>query len=132
RVLLLGAGGAAAAVALALRGKGPVAVASRDPARARSLALRLGLDPVPWEDRRRTPWDLLVNATPSGQEEEETPYPFPLAGRTVFDLVVREGGTPLLREARARGLRAVPGEAMLEAQARLQFRLFTGRRPPVP
>lgn len=131
RVLLLGAGGAAAAVALALRGRGTVAVASRDPARARSLASRLGLEPVPWEDRRRTPWDLLVNATPSGQEGDETPYPFPLTGRTVFDLVVREGGTPLLREARARGLGAVPGEAMLEAQARLQFRLFTGRRPPV-
>lgn len=131
RVLLLGAGGAAAAVALALRGRGPVAVASRDPARARSLASRLGLEAVPWGDRRRTPWDLLVNATPSGQEGEETPYPFPLTGRTVFDLVVREGGTPLLREARARGLRAVPGEAMLEAQARLQFRLLTGRRPPI-
>ncbi len=131
RILILGAGGAAAAVALALRGKGAVAVASRNLARARSLASRLELQAVPWEDRRRTPWDLLVNATPSGQEGDETPYPFPLTGRTVFDLVVREGETPLLRKARARGLMAVPGEAMLEAQARLQFRLFTGRRPPI-
>jgi shikimate dehydrogenase len=130
RVLVLGAGGAAAAVALALRRRSGVAVASRNLSRSRSLASRLGLEAIPWEERGRAPWDLLVNATPSGQEGEDTPYAFPLRGRAVFDLVVREGGTPLLREARARGLSAVPGEAMLEAQARLQYRLFTGLRPP--
>jgi len=130
RVLLLGAGGAAAAVAAALGPRRDLVVTSRDGGRARSLARRFGTTVLSWEERDRFPWDLLVQATPCGQEGEEDPYPFPLRGRGLFDLVVRPGGTPLLRRARGAGLAAVGGEAMLEAQARFQFRLFTGRTPP--
>lgn len=129
-VLLLGAGGAAAAAAAALPRGSALAVTSRDPGRAEALARRCGARTVPWPDRGTVPWDLLIQATPAGQEGEETPYPFPLQGKGVFDLVVRPGGTPLLREARERGLAAVGGEVMLEAQARFQFRLFTGRAAP--
>ena len=72
-----------------------------------------------------------MNATPVGREGEETPYPLDaLGGRWVMDMVVRPGGTPLLRAAAAQGLEAIPGEAMLVPQAALQFRLWTGRRPP--
>lgn len=130
RVLLLGAGGAAAAAAAALGPRRDLAVTSRDEGRARALARRFGAAVLPWEERGRFPWDLLLQATPCGQEGEEDPYPFPLRGRALFDLVVRPGQTPLLRRARLSGLAAVGGEAMLEAQARLQFRLFTGRTPP--
>ena len=131
RCLLLGGGGAAAAVALALKGRGPVAVSCRDEARGRAFALRFGLDAVPWPSRVTTPWDLLVNATPMGSQSDESPYPpEALRGRWVLDMVVRPGGTPLLRAASALGLEAIPGEAMLVPQARLQFKLWTGRRAP--
>jgi shikimate dehydrogenase len=131
RCLLLGAGGAAAAAALALRRIGPTAVAGRDFARTRAFARRFGLEAMAWEERGAASWDLLVNATPLGQEGEETPLPArALPGSWVFDMVVRPGGTPLVRQALALGLQAIPGEAMLVPQARLQFRLWTGRRPP--
>jgi len=131
RSLLLGAGGAAAAVAEVLRGLGPAQCASRDRGRAESLAARFGLGAVPWQERREASWNLLVNATPVGQKGDGFPVDAgSLRGFAVFDLVVRSGGTPLLREAAERGLSTIPGEVMLEAQARMQFRLFTGISAP--
>ena len=131
RCLLLGGGGAAAAAALALRGRGPVGVSCRDEAKGRAFARRFGVAAVPWSKRDSTPWDLLVNATPSGSQADESPFPLEaLRGRWVLDMVVRPGGTALLRTASTLGLEAIPGEAMLVPQARLQFRLWTGRRAP--
>jgi shikimate dehydrogenase len=130
RCLLLGAGGAAAAAAAALRSVGPCAVAARKPRRAEAFARRFGMEAVPWEKRSAAPWDLLVNATPVGGDGRASPYPAEaLNGTHVLDMVVRPGGTALLRAAAERGLEVYPGEAMLVPQARLQFRLWTGRRP---
>lgn len=131
RSLLLGCGGAAAAAAVALRGRGPGAVAGRDAVKTEAFARRFGLRAVRWEEVGSTGWDLLLNATPVGREGDESPYPLDaLGGRWVMDMVVRPGGTPLLRAAAGRGLEAVPGEAMLVPQAALQFKFWTGRRPP--
>jgi shikimate dehydrogenase len=129
--LLLGCGGASAAAAVALRARGPGAVAGRDPAKTAAFARRFGLRAIRWERSGSTDWSLLVNATPVGREGDEAPYPLDsLRGRFVMDMVVRPGGTPLLRAAAEQGLDAIPGEAMLVPQAALQFRLWTGRRPP--
>jgi 3-dehydroquinate dehydratase / shikimate dehydrogenase len=129
--LLLGCGGAAAAAAVALRGRGQGAVAGRDPVKTEAFAQRFGLRAIRWEESGWMNWHLLVNATPVGRDGEETPYPLDaLTGRRVMDMVVRPGGTPLLQAAATQGLETVPGEAMLVPQAALQFRLWTGRRPP--
>jgi shikimate dehydrogenase len=47
-------------------------------------------------------------------------------GATVFDLVYVPPETPLLRSARARGLRAANGSEMLIAQAAIAFERWTG------
>lgn len=130
RCLLLGAGGAAAAAAQVLARLGPCAVAARDGRRAKAFARRFGMEAVAWEKRAAAPWDLLVNATPVGADGAASPYPAEaLRGTYLLDMVVRPGGTPLLKTAAERGLEVYPGEAMLAPQARLQFRLWTGRRP---
>jgi 3-dehydroquinate dehydratase/shikimate dehydrogenase len=130
RCLLLGYGGAAAAAAFALAGRGPVSVSGRDDEKAAAFARRWRLQAVPWEERGSARWDLLVNATPVGGQDDETPYPVDrLCGPRVFDMVVRPGGTALLKTAVDQGLEALPGEAMLIPQAVLQYRLWTGRRP---
>jgi shikimate dehydrogenase len=130
RTLVLGAGGAAAAVCAVAARMGPAAVAARKPEAAEALAGRFRMEVVSWAGRRLAPWDLLVNTTPVGQEGDLSPYPYPLGGSAVFDLIVRDGGTGLIRAALDEGLRAIPGRVMLEAQARLQFRLFTGCGAP--
>ena len=54
----------------------------------------------------------------------------PAAG-AVIDLVYAAGGTPLVREAIARGLRAADGWTVLVAQGAAAFEAWTGRRAPL-
>ena len=48
----------------------------------------------------------------------------------VYDLVYTPPLTPFLRRAREAGCRTIHGTEMFLAQARAQFRLFTGRELP--
>ncbi len=134
RVALLGAGGAARAVALALVDDGAeVIVVSR----SRSLALAGRVLPqVAFHDqalRALLPTvDLLVDATPRGLDDaapriDLAPLPDHAA---VVDLVVRRS-TPLVDDARARGLRAAPGTAMLLHQGAQALEAWIGRAAPV-
>jgi|SRR5215213_7018011 len=75
----------------------------------------------------------VVKETPLGIKDGDPP---PLAaeqvdeGRAVCDAVYRAGKeTALVREARARGVRAVTGKRMLLYQCVLAQRLRTGREP---
>ena len=104
KVALLGAGGAAKAVACALE--------------------RLGAAAVEVFHRRPLTdgFDLIVNATPVDPIPE---YDF--TGREmVYDLRYEPAETPLMARARAAGCRVENGFSMLEAQARLQRKLFFG------
>lgn len=154
RALVLGAGGAARAVVFALLGEGAarVEVWNRHPERAAGLVadlagfggdagmaaiLRPGLENV----------DLLVNATSVGMAKPgEDPNPpggpdpikeLPLSADElddrliVVDLVYRQERTPLVRAARARGLRCADGIDVLVHQGAASFRLWTGMSAPL-
>lgn len=127
-VLLLGAGGAACAIAFALAAAGVarLAIANRTAARARSLAdavaarfpgLAVGTVPVV---AVAVDHDIVINATSVGYGassgmllvDPDTLCP----GTVVADVIAEPAMTPLLVEARRRGLPAVPGLAMLDAQ----------------
>jgi len=72
--LLLGAGGAAHAAAVVLGRLGcPTTVCARSVERASALAFESGLQLLPWADRGRPPFDLLVNATPIGTDGGRRP-----------------------------------------------------------
>ena len=53
-------------------------------------------------------------------------------GQLVFDLIYNPAVTPLLATARAAGARTANGLGMLLHQGVRAFRLWTGRKPPVP
>ncbi|MDE3154540.1 MAG: shikimate dehydrogenase, partial [Acidobacteriota bacterium] len=77
-------------------------------------------------------WDLLVNATPIGMWPDVEASPVPaddLSGRLVYDLVYNPPVTRLLREAARAGCATLGGLDMLVAQARAQFRWWTGLEP---
>jgi shikimate dehydrogenase len=134
RVAVLGAGGAARAVAEAARrsGAASIAIAARDRARAAAVAADFGptalacsLDDVPLAD-------VYVNATPvgmQGQPQSSLLPPNAPRGAAAFDLVYVPEETPFLIDARARGLRAVPGTAMFLAQAAATFERWFGIAP---
>lgn len=131
---VIGAGGAAKAVigALGRAGAGQVLVVNRNAERAglaASLAGPVGavakiddLDAV----------DVIVNATPVGMGDGAMPLdPSMLGNQAVVDLIYEPRTTPLLLEARERGLATANGVSMLVHQAAHAFRLWTGVEAPL-
>ncbi len=138
RALVLGAGGAARAIvdALCERGYAEVVVANRTLARAEALTVTLGgravaLDAVP---DLLGDADLLVNTTSAGMAGS-LPLDLDLSNMPrhaiIDDIVYVPAVTPLLRQARALGLRTVGGLGMLLHQAVPGFERWFGRRPTV-
>jgi shikimate dehydrogenase len=150
--LVLGAGGAARAAAYALLSEGAarISVWNRHPQRA--LALVRDLAAAAGETRLEPAGepglagvDLMVNATAVGMGSDRDSD----AGLmrdfkelrlsaddlheqlVMVDLVYRDGGTALVREARARGLRCVDGFDVLVHQGAASFELWTGRPAPL-
>ncbi len=145
KLLLVGAGGAAAAIAASVLEEGvtDLRILNRSPWRAEQLRHRLQRA-HPDADIAVHPLsdvgaclgvDVIVNATYLGMKDDD-PLPIPArcleANIAVCDAVYRPGGeTGLIRLARERGLRAVPGERMLLYQGVQAQRMWTGKEPDV-
>jgi shikimate dehydrogenase len=139
-VVVAGAGGAAHAVVFASlsAGAAKVTIGNRTPSAALALAARfdgvgsgsvaaVALDDPAFAAALRTA-DLAVNATTVGMLDAGVTIDAELLpdGATIFDLVFVPAETPLVRSARARGLRAANGSEMLIAQAAIAFERWTG------
>lgn len=149
---VVGAGGAARAAVFAAAelGASEVRVLNRTRARAEALALALGpACPAPLEvvEDPRGGLDgvaLVLQAASVGmgttpgdaswleaRDAASSALVYAPADAVVMDLVYRPPETPWVAAARARGLRAEHGLAMLAHQAALAFALWTGVAPPV-
>jgi shikimate dehydrogenase len=132
---LLGAGGAAAAVLVAVERwpRARARVFSRSADRTRRLCVRFGRV----AEAARTPEDavrgadVVVNATPIGLADDAMPIdPAKLEPHAAaIDLVYRQHGTPWVRAATRRGLRATDGTAVLLEQGALAFERWFGVPP---
>jgi shikimate dehydrogenase len=133
--LVLGAGGSARAVAYALRRAGAeVCVWNRSAERARRLAVELGVTAVGAPTRA----EALVHCTSVGLHDPGATFKsLPLTAdqlgqyACVVDLVYRDGGTELLRQAERRGSRCVDGLEILVRQGARSFEIWTGRAAPL-
>jgi shikimate dehydrogenase len=149
-VAVIGNGGSARTIAFALalapEGKpAKVLIAGRDAGKSRALvaeiAGKLGepaagiLEAVPLSDYAsvKDAVDVVVNATPIGMHPDAESSPLRAGdlreGQVVYDIVYVPERTRLIRDAEARGLRAVGGLGMLVHQGRASFRLWTGVEP---
>lgn len=144
---IFGAGGAAKAIALALHDQGfTIVVGARNLDQARSLrenfepddTLMAHLDhfaePIdfPWDDREGI-LDVVVNTTSLGMKGQPPlllDFSHVPPNAVIYDIVYAPLETPLLAEARARGLRTVDGLAMLIGQAAVAFEHFFGVPAP--
>jgi shikimate dehydrogenase len=131
-VALLGAGGGAAAVLHAMEGwpNASVQLYSRTRARAEELVKRFK---VPGEVARSAEdavdgATLVINATPVGLRDDTVPVQvsFLIAGSAVLDLAYRIGETAFVRDARAKGHRAMDGLHMLVEQGAESFERWFG------
>lgn len=144
---IIGAGGAARAVAHALWAEGfTIVIIARNASKAE--ALRSQFDPAhsyvgalsdlaaPTDfafDDRAGILDLVVNTTSlgmAGQPPLLLDFSHVPPGAVVYDVVYAPIETPLLAEARARGLRTFDGLEMLVGQAAVAFEKFFGRPAP--
>ena len=145
---IFGAGGAARAIITALADQGfTLVVAARKPAQARALldelaprgehhAVELVHFAPPtdfaFDDRDRI-LDLVINASPlgmAGKAPLDVDFSHVPPGSVVYDIVTHPLDTPLLVEARQRGLETVDGLAMLIGQAAVAFEKFFGAPAP--
>ncbi|MCL1939787.1 MAG: shikimate dehydrogenase [Desulfovibrionaceae bacterium] len=143
RALLLGTGGAGRAALAGLRelGLAEVWIAARNAAKAEALARDFGCQTLAWDDREQALADLgptlVINATPLGMTGTlagQSPLPalplLALPGQAkawfIYDIVYNPVRTPLLVTARERGMTCIDGLDFFVAQAREQFRLWTG------
>jgi shikimate dehydrogenase len=136
--LILGSGGSARAIAAVLLELGiPVRIANRTRERAEALARELpGLAVLDWDHRSDALADvaLLVNTTSLGMAGEpalQIDLSRAAPAMTVTDAVYVPLQTPLLAQARVRGLRCVDGLGMLLYQAIPGFEAWFGIRPVV-
>lgn len=145
---IFGAGGAARAIITALADQGfTLVVAARKPAQARALldelaprgehhAVELAHFAPPTDfafDDREQILDLVINASPLGMAGKPTldvDFSHVPPGSVVYDIVTHPLDTPLLVEARQRGLETVDGLAMLIGQAAVAFEKFFGAPAP--
>ena len=134
-VTLFGNGGAARAAlaALKLLNVRDIWIHARDLQAATALAVEFGLSDGPVGMDQPPAGALLINATPLGMDGRECLNcdltAMPDAG-LVFDMVSAPAETPLIRMARARGLKVITGLEMLVEQAAASFKLFFAADAP--
>ena len=135
--LVLGAGGAARAGLAGLLDLGVprVCLSNRTPEKAAGLAAEFGVQLVPWDERHNADAELVVNTTPLGmvgERQELSPWAdiCMSPAQTAYDLVYNPQKTKFLADAEGMGCRTIDGLSMFVAQARAQFRLWTGQDFP--
>lgn len=134
RAAIIGAGGAARAAVWALQKLNVVTtVFARDLNKAQPLAETFGVNCEPLASASFANYDLVINTTPlgSGAYIEQSPVTAEQLNGVccAYDLIYNPADTRFLQEARKAGCHTIGGLDMLVAQAKIQFELWTGRRP---
>ena len=136
-VVLIGAGGAARAAMEELRMAKPrsLVVMNRDTNKASALLADFGVPGEVLPLGTPPASDLLINASAlgmAGYPPLEVDLSAMRAGGIVLDMVYHPLDTPLLQQARSRGLIAIDGLQMLIWQAAHAFLYFFKTSPPEP
>ncbi len=127
KVLLLGNGGAAKAIFFGLiREKALVTVAARNPEKSQPL-LKIGdfssID-IETAQKSSTEFDVIINATKVGMNEEKSLLTKFKAGQFVMDIVYHPRKTKLLQLAENQKATIILGEEMLYSQAEEQEKIW--------
>jgi shikimate dehydrogenase len=133
-VYVLGAGGASRAIIVGLLEEGAkVKIFNRTIEHAETLAKEFGCEYAGLTEID-SKCNLLVNTTSVGMypNVNEIPVSEKVLQKKmiVFDIVYNPLETMLLKKAKKKGCKIIPGYEMFLEQAYLQFKLFTGKNSP--
>jgi 3-dehydroquinate dehydratase / shikimate dehydrogenase len=133
KAAVIGCGGAGRAVASALQQTGSeVTLVNRGLLRGKYAMQLLDLPFVPLSEFRANGFNVIVNATPVGKDNDGFPFVMDsLEDQTlVIDLAYGSQPTPLVSAVVERGGTAIDGYDVLLTQVRKQFCLMTGLEMP--
>jgi 3-dehydroquinate dehydratase/shikimate dehydrogenase len=133
KAAVIGCGGAGRAIASALQQTGSeVTLVNRGLQRGEYAMHLLGLPFVPLCEFRAKGFDVIVNATPVGKDNDGFPFIIDsLEEQTlIIDLAYGSLPTPLVSAVLERGGTAIDGYDVLLVQVRKQFHLMTGLEMP--
>jgi 3-dehydroquinate dehydratase/shikimate dehydrogenase len=134
RAAVVGCGGAGRAIAAALAQSGAeVTLVNRSPQRGNHAARLLRLPYIPLREFDAAGYDIVVNATPVGRDDNLTPFrPESLEEEAVvIDLVYGSRPTPLVSGNGKPHRVVIDGRDVLLTQVLRQFQLMTGKKMPV-
>ena len=136
RILLLGAGGAARA-AITASPKSEFVLVNRTLSKAVLLQKEFSEHSITVEPFSKLKIlmkkaDILVNATPIGREEQQSPFPLDeiKTSHHIIDLVYRNSPTRVISFARKNNIPAIDGKQFLVKQGITSFKYWTGITPP--
>jgi len=133
KAAVIGCGGAGRAIAAALQQTGSeVTLVNRGLQRGRYAMQLLDLPFVPLSEFRANGFDVIVNATPVGKDNDGFPFVMDSmeAQTLVIDLAYGSQPTPLVSAVIANGGTAIDGYDVLLTQVRKQFYVMTGLEMP--
>ncbi len=128
-VLILGAGGTAKAISVYLKYKGyRVSILNRSSKRVEFFKER-GFDAYEWRDFKPSGYDMIINTTSAGLNEETLPFDKERLEDLFKDAkyavdVIYNKQTPFLKLAKNHKLQTKDGKEMLIFQAILAFEIF--------
>lgn len=133
RILIIGAGGAGRAISHAIAGENAaeITLVDQENRRADELAAAVKLEnptlkvrTVPLGEERAEDYDVIVNCAPPAPHASHLNLSMASPKTLVVDIVLKPAWTPLLAEAKARGLSTHEGIHMLSGQLKALLDFF--------
>lgn len=133
KALILGAGGTAKAVAIAMKHAGIECHVLNRSEKRLDFFKEKGIATSTWKTCEACRFDLVVNTTSAGLEDDELPAPADLLNKVLGEAkyaydVIYNKETPFLSFAMKHGLIMKDGKDMLVCQAVYAFMKFTGEK----
>jgi len=133
---IIGAGGAARAIGFILKDRGAnISIANRSTERGETLAGALDCPFFLLDQLADKTTDIVIHTTPVGMVPRTDHCPLPenflKGGMVVMDIIYNPLETKLLSLAKKKGCLTINGLGMFIQQGAEQFRLWTGRKPPL-
>ena len=136
-IIIFGAGGVSRAILVALKNLKlkNVTLTNRTKRKGEKLAKEFNVNFIQWSKRENIKADVVINATSIGMAPNIFSSPISKKkiknSQIVMDVVVTPPKTKLIKIANKQGKITVDGLKLSLYQAFTQFKLYTGRNPPI-
>ena len=136
-IIIFGAGGVSRAILVALKNLKlkNITVANRTTRKGERLAKEFNVNFIQWSKRENVKADVIINATSIGMIPNIFSSPISnnkiKNSQIVMDVVATPPKTKLIKIANKQGKITVDGLKLSLYQAFTQFKLYTGRNPPI-